>query len=494
MKWTVSRRIAAGYALLLVMMLIGGALASFALRRSAVVSEQALGTVRHRLVPATEAQSDWRRARVDYLRLLVQFEPTLIQSADSLVAAARTRLVSLRDSSTAEPQEQALWIEIIRDLDAWRVSAREIGELTRAGRRDDAVRLFNTTIGAAADTIGSNIISGIDMVQRRTDQIAATSAAMTRRMQLLIAISSILSLVLGVVAAVLLNKAVNGPLRETSVVLASSAAEILAATTQQASGSNQSSAAVTETVSTVEEVTQTAEQAADRARAVADSARRTAEIGKSGLRAIETSVEGMAAVREQVEATASSIVTLAEQAQAIGEIIASVNDIAEQTNLLALNAAVEAARAGEHGRGFAVVAAEVKNLAQQSKKATVQVRQILGEIQRATNAAVMVTEQGTKQVASMDRQVREAGDTIRALADSVADASQVAAQIVASAGQQALGMSQIREAMANIHQATQQNLAATKQAERAAQDLNQFGGRLLALTGATVRPHTNGRA
>lgn len=133
MKWTVSRRIAAGYALLLVMMLIGGALASFALRRSAVVSEQALGTVRHRLVPATEAQSDWRRARVDYLRLLVQFEPTLIQSADSLVAAARTRLVSLRDSSTAEPQEQALWIEIIRDLDAWRVSAREIGELTRAG-------------------------------------------------------------------------------------------------------------------------------------------------------------------------------------------------------------------------------------------------------------------------------------------------------------------------------------------------------------------------
>ena len=118
---------------------------------------------------------------------------------------------------------------------------------------------------------------------------------------------------------------------------------------------------------------------------------------------------------------------------------------------------------------------------------------ILGEIQRATNAAVMATEQGTKQVASMDRQVRDAGDTIRTLADAVADASQVAAQIVASAGQQALGMGQIREAMGSIHQATQQNLAATKQAERAAQDLNQFGGRLLALTGATMR-QPNARA
>jgi methyl-accepting chemotaxis protein len=494
MKWTVSRRIAAGFSVLLVLMLVGGALASYALRRSATSSEQALGTVRHRLVPATEAQSDWRRARVDYLRLLVQFEPSLIISADSLIASARERLVALRDSSGSEPQEQAVWVEVLSGLDGWRARTREVGELARTGKHDEAVRLFSTTIGPAADTIGTNIIAGIDLVQQRTDQIAETSAAITRRMQLLIALSGVLSLVLGIIAAVLLNKAVSGPLRETSVVLASSAAEILAATTQQASGSNQSSAAVTETVSTVEEVTQTAEQAADRARAVADSARRTAEIGKSGLRAVETSVEGMAAVREQVEATASSIVTLAEQAQAIGEIIASVNDIAEQTNLLALNAAVEAARAGEHGRGFAVVAAEVKNLAQQSKKATVQVRQILGEIQRATNAAVMITEQGTKQVASMDRQVREAGDTIRALADSVADASQVAAQIVASAGQQALGMSQIREAMANIHQATQQNLAATKQAERAAQDLNQFGGRLLALTGATVRHHSNGRA
>ena len=69
---------------------------------------------------------------------------------------------------------------------------------------------------------------------------------------------------------------------------------------------------------------------------------------------------------------------LAEQAQAIGEIIATVNDIADQTNILALNAAIEASRAGGQGRGFAVVAGEVKALADQSKRATQQVRQILG--------------------------------------------------------------------------------------------------------------------
>src|SRR5207253_4904915 len=102
---------------------------------------------------------------------------------------------------------------------------------------------------------------------------------------------------------------------------------------------------------------------------------------------VEETVEAMKKVKQQVEATAETILALAENAQAIGEVIATVNDIAEQTNLLALNAAIEASRAGEHGKGFAVVATEVKALANQSKKATMQVRQILGEIQKATNSA-----------------------------------------------------------------------------------------------------------
>src|SRR5260370_4878065 len=99
----------------------------------------------------------------------------------------------------------------------------------------------------------------------------------------------------------------------------------------------------------------------------------------------------MEAIREQAEAVAENIVSLSERTQAIGEIISTVNDLAEQTNLLALNAAIEAARAGEHGRGFAVVAGEGKGLAEESKKATAQVRQILGEIQNANNAALAVS-------------------------------------------------------------------------------------------------------
>ncbi len=106
----------------------------------------------------------------------------------------------------------------------------------------------------------------------------------------------------------------------------------------------------------------------------------------------------MKRIQTHMDSIAASIVRLSDQSQAIGEIIASVNDLAEQSNLLAVNAAIEAAKAGEQGKGFAVVAQEVRSLAEQSKQATAQVRNILGDIQKATSAAVMATEQGSKAV------------------------------------------------------------------------------------------------
>ena len=266
--------------------------------------------------------------------------------------------------------------------------------------------------------------------------------------------------------------------RDAAARLSGSVAEILATTTQQATGARQQSAAVTQTVSAVDEVLQSAEQAAQRARSMSDLGQRSLDAGRSGRRAVDETSAALETVKEQVEVLAESILSLAEQAQAIGEIIASVNDIAEQTNLLALNAAIEASRAGEHGRGFSVVASEIKTLADQSKKATTQVRQILGDIQKATNSAVMATEDGTKSVNATIKLMGQAGDTIRTLSDALEKSSQSADQIAAAANQQTIGMSQIHQAMKNIDQVTTQSIAATRQVDNAVQDLNQAGVRL----------------
>ncbi|MET4805291.1 methyl-accepting chemotaxis protein [Limibacillus sp. MBR-115] len=269
----------------------------------------------------------------------------------------------------------------------------------------------------------------------------------------------------------------------TTTALASASSELLAVTQQQASTVKEQAASVSETVSTVEEIQQTSEQAAGRAKEVSDASERASEVGAEGQSAIDASIARMEEMQKQTNRIAENILDLSQRAQAIGEIIASVNEIAEQTNLLALNAGIEAARAGEHGGGFSVVAREIKDLAGQAKKATGEVRNILMEIQRATNSTVMVTEEGAKSADATIEAIRNAGDTIRSLKENIDETMIAAQQIAASSAQQATGITQIQQAMRDIDEATNQTTAATSQTERAAQDLNDLGQRLKALLG-----------
>ncbi len=190
------------------------------------------------------------------------------------------------------------------------------------------------------------------------------------------------------------------------------------------------------------------------------------------------SIKGMAQIQDQVETIAQSLIQLSEQSQTIGEIITSVNDLAEQSNLLAVNAAIEAAKAGEQGKGFAVVAQEVKILAEQSKEATSQVRSILNDIMKATNSAVLATEQGNKVVEMGVKQSHDAGDTIRQMVEHVDKAAEIALQIAVSSKQQSTGMDQVAMAMENIRSASEQNVLGTKRVESTVQNLHELGQRL----------------
>lgn len=270
----------------------------------------------------------------------------------------------------------------------------------------------------------------------------------------------------------------NREIGEGVNVLASSSSQVLAATAQLASGASQTATSVSQTTTTVEEVKQTAHVSNQKARYVSETSQKANQIAQSGRKSAEESVEGMNLVREQMESIAENIMRLSEQSQAIGEIMATVNDLAEQSNLLAVNASIEAAKAGEQGKGFAVVAQEVKSLAEQSKQATAQVRTILNDIQKAMGDAVMATEKGTKTVEAGMIKTTEAGESIKVLTDSIAEASQAATQIAASSQQQLIGMDQIVMAMEGIKQATTQNVASTKQVEASLKNFHELGQKL----------------
>jgi methyl-accepting chemotaxis protein len=277
-----------------------------------------------------------------------------------------------------------------------------------------------------------------------------------------------------------LRKQIGGMVEGASV-LGSAASEIVASTAQLASGASESAAAVSQTTTTVEEIRQTSQMASQKARAVSDNAQKAVQISQGGRKSTEDAVAGMGRIRTQMDAIGESMMRLSEQTQAIGQIIASVEDLAAQSNLLAVNAAIEAAKAGEQGKGFSVVAQEVKSLAEQSRAATDRVRAILSDIQKATTAAVMATEQGNKAVEAGSRQTEIAGESILALTGTVSEAAQAATQIAASSQQQLVGMDQVAGAMENIKQASAQNVASARQLETSARNLSDLGQKLKAL-------------
>ena len=296
-------------------------------------------------------------------------------------------------------------------------------------------------------------------------------------------IAALFAIIVGLTIGTHLSRVITRELRESIAQLSSSSAEILATTTQVASSAAETAAAVSETTATVEEVKQTAQHASQKAKYVSDSAQKASNVSQAGRRSVEEALHVMHRIREQMGSIAESIVQLSEQSHAIGQIIATVNDLAEQSNLLAVNAAIEAARAGEQGKSFGVVAHEIRSLAEQSKQATGQVRTILGDIQKATNIAVLATEQVNKAVEAGVKQSSETDEAIRLLSASINEAAQAATQIAASSHQQMVGMDQVAVAMNNIKEASEQNVAGTRQAELAAQGLHQMGVRLRLLVG-----------
>jgi methyl-accepting chemotaxis protein len=355
------------------------------------------------------------------------------------------------------------------------------GDLTVAvsseGRRDE--------IGILLDAF-QRMVQSLQEVAKVTERITLGDLTVTVQPQ------SARDVMGNVLARLVQNlREVTRQIQDGVTLLGATTSEILAAIAQVAAGASETASAVTETATTVEEVKQTALLASQKAKTVADSSQVAAHISRTGEKSVEEAIGRMERIREQMQSIADSVIKLGEQSRAIGEIITAVNDLADQSNLLAVNAAIEAANAGEYGKGFAVVAQEVKNLAEQSKRATAQVRTILGDIQKATNVAVMVTDQGTKAVEAGVAQSVEAGGSIRLLAKSMMEAAQAVAQIAASSQQQAVGMDQVVVAVESIKDASNQNVASMNQVESSMQHLFELGQRLQQLVG---RYKLNGKA
>jgi methyl-accepting chemotaxis protein len=258
-------------------------------------------------------------------------------------------------------------------------------------------------------------------------------------------------------------------------ILGNASTDILSAVTEISAGAAETSTAVTETTTTIEEVRQTAMVSNQKAQSLMESSQKASDSADKGRDSVKMLIESIQHIDKQMNLISETVVKLSEQNRTIAEITSTVADIADQSNLLAVNAAIEAAKAGEHGRGFTIVAQEIRSLADQSKKATLQVKEILNEINKSVNSTVGVTDQGSRSVIEGIKRVKESGEVIDILADNVEDAVEAAIQISSSTRQQMAGMDQIVPAMENIKRASEQNVTGINHTQDTAHKIHQLG-------------------
>jgi methyl-accepting chemotaxis protein len=187
-----------------------------------------------------------------------------------------------------------------------------------------------------------------------------------------------------------------------------------------------------------------------------------------GILAVQKTVTGMSRIKDAVDASAARVTELGAKSEQIGTIVETIDDIAAQTNLLALNAAIEAARAGEQGKGFAVVADEVRKLAERSGRATKEIAELIGYVQRETDAAVAAMRIGAAEVAAGTGLADQAGASLEALAAAVEATKSAVGRItvaVGSMGEASEGVVAATDAIAAI--AVRTNDAALRMSENA---------------------------
>ena len=251
--------------------------------------------------------------------------------------------------------------------------------------------------------------------------------------------------------------------RKAAIDVSGSANQILEAADDMTAGATQQDQEITNTSSAVEELTVSMKQVSNNAEASAEAARRALDAAEQGNRAVRDTLEGMQRIRASVQASSKKIKSLGDRSLEISEIINVINDITEQTNLLALNAAIEAARAGDAGRGFAVVADEVRKLAEHSRSATKDIAALIKAIQAETNEAVVVMEEGTREVETGASLADQAGKALEAISSVVRQSAELVQEISLASKQQVRGTEGVANAMQIISGITRQTTQGARQ-------------------------------
>lgn len=259
-------------------------------------------------------------------------------------------------------------------------------------------------------------------------------------------------------------KALISQIQKTSSQVAAASEELTASADQSAQVTQQIAQSITHvsefsenqvdavnvTTDVVQQMSAGIEETSATISMTADQTSEAVKAAQDGNESIKNAVMQMNNIEMTVSRSAQVVTKLGENSKEIGQIVETISGIAGQTNLLALNAAIEAARAGEQGKGFAVVAEEVRKLAEQSKAAAERIANLIEGIQKDTEEAVVVMNEGTAEVKVGAEVVSAAGSDFEKILEMVNHVNRQSKEIATTMEEMANGTQHIVTSVEDI--------------------------------------------
>ncbi|MBO9548401.1 methyl-accepting chemotaxis protein [Pseudomonas sp.] len=479
------------------------------------------------------SQDVMSRPEADSVRL-AQYQ--LISKARQLLLQVRIDVRGyIADNSAANEQAALRQLEgALADID--NLKRQLPAETTRVQQFEQSVQAYRDAVRQFRDAVADITVARAEMTVQGADIVKRSDAlyqiqlerrdAESIQARSLQTIATLLALLAGVIAAVVITRQITRPLRDTlqaveriaggdlthdlrvtrrdeigvlqqgiarmgttlrelisgirdGVTQIASAAEELSAVTEQTSaGANsqkvetdQVATAMHEMAATVQEVARNAEQASHAATGADDEAR-------AGDRVVGEAISQIERLAEEVHRSTEAMNLLQQESQKIGSVMDVIKSVAEQTNLLALNAAIEAARAGEAGRGFAVVADEVRGLAQRTQKSTEEIEELVASLQHGTQQVANAMQGSRTLTDSSVELARKAGASLENITGTVSSIQSMNQQIAAAAEQQSAVAEEISRSILNVRDVSEQTAAASDETAASSVELARLGGHL----------------
>jgi methyl-accepting chemotaxis protein len=476
-NWTFARKLAAGFAIAIVALIVVG-MAGYRSAKALVANDELVThtqQVRREisllLVKLVDAETGQRG-------FVITGHQEFLEPYTAALAAIDTAYVGLRGLTSDNANQQRRLDQLKPQLDA------KLAELKLViDQRHESLDAAAVTIGLGRGRENMNaarrILGEMDEEEQRLLEVRSRDAEASMSVTTNVILwGSIAAIVLTILVAWLitgsLTRQIGGAVRN----MRTSATELQTASNQQASGATEQATAMTQIAHTINELLATSRQIAESSQRVSQIAAETAAAARTGKATVAKGNEAVAVVRRQVDSIVTHMLELGKKSQQVGAVLDIVAELAEQTNILAINATIEAAGAGEAGRRFGVVADEIRKLADRVGVSTKEIRGMIDDVRGAVNTTVMATEAGSKAVDSGAGQVADMATSFTQIATLVATTTDAAREIELSTKQQATAVEQVNAAITSVAQASRESEASTTQTLQTAAQLSTLSAEL----------------